>query len=161
MIFDLAIGEKEGNGGDLSQLGNDLAVVYGMENWFYLAMFGGNKEASTTNTPVADAKDYWGNNLLMPNDFSIQFNSETERALDKTALTSAGRVVIENAIKADLQFLKPQSTFTVDVQIVATDRINVTIKIITNITEQKIIIIDFKKTADGDWFISDFNEDFL
>ncbi len=160
-IFDLAIGENDGNGGDLRLVGNDLAVVNGIENMVYLAMFGGNVAQSTTPVPVADSKDYWGNNLLMQNDPSIQFNSETERALNNTPLTSSGRVIIENAIKKDLEFLSPQSVVTVTVTIVATDRINVNIRVVTNLTGEQIIIINFKKSSDGDWFLEDFNDDFL
>lgn len=162
MNFDLAISEKDGNGGDLQQLGNDLAVVNGIENMPYLAMFGGNREASTGTIPIADAQDYWGNNLFMAGDASIQFNSKTERILNSTELTSAGRVIIENAIKDDLQFLEPQAKITVVVTIEATDRLRVSIRIELSLQPIRMIIINFKKsTSDGDFFISDFTDDFL
>jgi hypothetical protein len=158
--FDLAVIET-GNGGDLQLIGNDLAVVGNIENMPYLGMFGGNVEQSTTDTLVADSKDWWGNGLLMKSNPSIQFNSTVERVINKTALTSSGRVVIENAIKNDLQFLLPQATITVSVSIVATDRLNVNIKIVLDNQNEQITIINFKKSSDGDFFIMDFNNDFL
>lgn len=164
MIFDLAIIET-GNGGDIQLLKNDLAVVQGIENMPYLAMFGGNKEQSTENVnanqPVpAQSFDWWGNNLFMQGDQSIQFNSKVEKILNTTPLTSAGRVLIENAIKKDLEFLEEIATITVVVTIVATDRIDINIEIKQTNNDQKVIIISFKKSADGDWFLFDFNDDF-
>lgn len=160
MTFDLAILET-GNGGDLQIIGSDLAVVKGIENMPYLGMFGGNVEQSTTSVLVADSKDWWGNRLLMESNQSIQFNSIVEKALNTTSLTSAGRVIIENAIKEDLKFLSPQATVEVSVTIVATDRINVKIKVGINVGGEQIIIINFRKSVDGDWFLTDFNNDFL
>lgn len=161
MIFDLALIETDGNGGDIQLRGNDLAVVNSIENMPYLAMFGGNVLQSSTADVNVDSKDWWGNKLLMTNDASIQFNSLTERVLNSTALTSGGRITIENAIKKDLEFFAPTSTVTVVVSIIATDRISVNIKIVTPFEGQQLIIINFRKTSTGDWFIEDFNNDFL
>jgi hypothetical protein len=73
--MDLAIIET-GNGGDLQLVGNDLAMVNGIENMPYLGMFGGNIEESTVNkVEKLQSFDWWGNNLLMPGNQSIQFNS--------------------------------------------------------------------------------------
>lgn len=162
MSFDAAIIETL-NGGDLQQVGSDLAVVYGIENMVYLAMFGGNTEASTSTKVVTlDSKDWWGNSVLMPNDASTQFNSLTERTLKTTALTSAGRVIIENAVKKDLDFFKDLgATVTVSVSIIDTDHIRILIRIELE-QEIKIITVNFRKATDGDFFIMDFNStDFL
>ncbi len=161
-MFDLAIIET-GNGGDLQLVGNDLGVVRGIENMPYLAMFGGNVESVTQNR-VQDAQsfDYWQNNLFMPNDQSIQFNSIVEKTLNTTALTSSGRVIIENAIKKDLSFLADGGALLeVSVTIVSTDRINVTLKVQQPLSAEKITIINFKKKSNGDWYIFDFNDDFF
>lgn len=162
MSFDLAVIEANGNGGDLQLVGNDLAIVYGLENMPYLGMFGGNLEESTINNVVRlQSFDWWGNNLLMPNNQSIQFNSIVERTLNNTALTSAGRVIIENAIKTDLAFLSSVATITVSVIIVSTDRINVSLSVLQNTNNTKVTIINFRKQENGDWYIFDFNDDFF
>lgn len=160
-MFDLSVIETL-NGGDVQQVGNDLAVVYSIENMIYLGMFGGNVEASTDNASVQiESFDYWGNTLLMFNNPSQQFNSLTERTINTTPLTSSGRVLIENAIKKDLEFFKDLGgTVTVNVEIVATDKIKVRIRVELN-NQQQITIINFRKSLDGDFFILDFNDDFL
>ncbi len=159
MTFDLEINET-GNGGDIVLIKNDLSVVNGIENQPYLGMFGGNVEAITAAERANDAKDYWGNNLLMQADATIQFNSIVEKTLNTVPLTSSGRVIIEDAIKQDLQFLSPLATIKVVVTIVATDRINVDIKISTDIGKEQNIKIGFALGGDGDWVIEDFNNDF-
>lgn len=160
--FDLAIIETL-NGGDLQQKGNDLAVVNGIENMIYLALFGGNLEASTqSNIVQAQSFDYWANSLLMLNTPSQQFNSETERTINSTALTSSGRVLIENAIKKDLEFFSDLgATIEVTVDIVATDKIKVSIRVTLPQQQTTITIINFRKSSDGDFFILDFNDDFF
>jgi len=160
-MFDLSVIETL-NGGDVQQVGNDLAVVYNIENMIYLGMFGGNVEASTDNTSVQiESFDYWGNSLLMFNNPSQQFNSLTERTINTTPLTSSGRVLIENAIKKDLEFFKDLGGIvTVSVEIVATDKIKVRIRVELN-NQQQITEINFRKSLDGDFFILDFNDDFL
>jgi len=126
--MDLALIET-GNGGDLVNVGSDLRVFYGFENMPYLAMFGGNEEQSTPSQRLAtqQAFDWWGNNLFMPNNQDIQFNSETERALNIIPLTSAGRILIESAIKTDLQVMAPFVNVTVETAITATDRLEIAI----------------------------------
>lgn len=155
MHFDLAIIET-GNGGDLQLVANDLAIVNGIENMPYLGMFGGNQEQSKEQN-----LDWWGNNVLMPGNKSTQLNSTVERIINTTPLTSAGRLTIENAIKKDLEFLNDFATIKVTVSVVDTDRIDVNILVNQNLSNQKIITIKFKKPASGDWFILDFNDDFL
>lgn len=159
MIFDIKIIET-GNGGDLVFLKNDFEVVNGIENMPYLGMFGGNKAQTTPDAVDGDRKDWWANNLLMQADTSIQMNSITEKILDVVNLTSSGRVEIENAIKEDLKFLSDVATITVTVTIVATDRIDINLKIITDESNIKFIVIHLVRNGDGDWFIEDFNDDF-
>lgn len=160
-MFDVSVIETL-NGGDLQQVGNDLAVVYNIENMIYLGMFGGNVEASTDNNAVQiESFDYWANSLLMFNNPSQQFNSLTERTINSVPLTSNGRVLIENAIKKDLEFFKDLGgVVTVSVEIVATDKIKVSIRVELN-SQKQVTIINFRKSLDGDFFILDFNDDFL
>lgn len=161
-MFDPVIIET-GNGGDLQLVGNDLGVVFNIENMIYLALFGGNKEEVTKVKIVeVESFDYWANNLLMPGNPSQQFNSITEKTLDKVALNSEGRILIENAIKKDLEFLYDFGvTYTVTASIQSDDRLRVEIKIFLDKTKPTVTIINFKKSADGDFFILDFNDDFL
>lgn len=162
-MFDLAVVET-GNGGDLQLSGNDLAQVFGIENMPYLAMFGGNPGFVTDNQVTQEQSfDFWGNNLLMNSNQSIQFNSLTENLLNIIALNSAGRVQIENAIKADLDFMSSFAVISVTVTIVATDRINVQLTIKQNDSSISITIINFKKvsTPGGDFWVLDFNNDFF
>lgn len=121
---------ETGNGGDLNRIGADLALVYSFENMPYLALFGGNK-AAVTGPRLATQQDFswWGNALLFPNNPSLQFNSLTEKALDEIPLTSSGRLLIEEAIKKDLEFMRPFANVSVSTEIVATDHIRIGIGI--------------------------------
>lgn len=135
---------ETGNGGDLNKKGNDLSVVFGFENMPYLALFGGNKEAVTKPRIASEqAFDYWANSLLMPNDPSIQFNSLTEKTLETVALNSAGRLLIEDAIKKDLEFMSPFAEITVSTTIISTDhlRIGIGLKQPDNLQEKEFIYI--------------------
>lgn len=142
--MDIQIRET-GNGGDAIKNLKDLSVIFGFENVPYLAMFGGNlKQSTPTKRDVSQlAYDWWGNDLLMPNDTLIQFNSETERALDQIPLTSSGRVLIENAVKADLSVMESYCKVTVDTQITSDDRIEigVTLKRPDNLTSTSFVYI--------------------
>lgn len=100
--MDVAIYES-GSGGEFRLLGNDLDGTSGLYNQVYLALFGGNTEASTARDMSAPRSDWWGNALLLQD--AAQFNSETERTLRNTALTSSGRAAIERAVRKDLQYL--------------------------------------------------------
>ena len=160
-MFDLAIFET-GDGGDYLLNGSDLAIVNGIENMPYIGMFGGNIEQSTVNNKSSDVNlDYWGNSLLMNANQPIQFNSTVERTLRDSPLTSAGRAVIENSIKADLKFLQALGIpVEVSVAIIATDRIDVTLTI-TYPTKVNVKILNFKKNlTNGYFYLFDFSDDF-
>lgn len=162
MAFDLAILEADGNGGDLMLVGNDLAVVFDIENMPYIALFGGNVKQSTETRPTEQSFDYWANSLFYLSEKTVQFNSTFEKTLLTTELTSEGRVILENAMKTDLQFIVDMGyKVEVAVEIAATDRINSSIKITKPTGGGVITIIKFKKQLNGDFFIQDFNNDFF
>lgn len=123
------------NGGDLVKTSKDLQVIYGFESMPYLAMFGGNVEENTPDLRISNRQyfDWWGNNLLFPKDPSVQFNSETERTLNSVALTSQGRVDIEEAVRKDLDFFRDVAEVKVEVNILSDDRVSIGIKIIQQI----------------------------
>ena len=68
----------------------DLVTIEGLQNMVYIALFGGNTEASTPIERIDNelAFDYWGNTLFDLNEPQAQFNSLTERTLTETALNS-------------------------------------------------------------------------
>lgn len=115
------------SGGELVKTTKDFEVIYGFANMPYIALFGGNVEASTPveRVETEQNKDFWGNELLMLENPGIQFNSETERTLIKTPLTSAGRGIIQQAVFEDLRFMKDFARVGVSVAIVATDRVRI------------------------------------
>lgn len=157
--MDLALIETN-DGGDVQLKGADLAMIFGIENQPYLALFGGNIEQLPSVKNPEQSLNYWGNDLLYFSDTAQQFNSFTEISFDTVPLTSSGRVQLENAMKRDLDYLKKlNAIFTVSVTIVSTDRIDTIIKI-TQGKDTSIVIINYKKKADGDFFIFDFNNDF-
>lgn len=162
MIWDVAIIETR-NGGDLTLNGNDLGVVNSIENALYLSWFGGNVGASTKTPRVAGEQDfsYWGNFFIQNPD--AQFNSLTERTLNNTPLTSAGRIVIENAMKKDLSALAKNNSITVSVSIVSTDRINVALKVVLPQGGEKVKTFEITRnpnTGDFDFNDFDFNDFF-
>ncbi len=122
---------ETGNGGDVARKTKDLFVIEGLQNMPYLAMFGGNLQANTPVKRLASeqAFDYWGNSLFSQNDLTTQFNSNTERALNNTPLTSAGRIVIENAVKKDLQFMLPFANVEVSVTIPGMNMVQIYLRI--------------------------------
>lgn len=129
--MDLQVIENAGNGGDLVKKPKDLSVIEGFQNMPYLAMFGGNTAASTgKRIPSEQAFDWYANSLIFSEDATIQFNSETERALNNTPLTSSGRAIIENAVKADLKFMKAFCQVGVSVTIPETDKVVIGIRLI-------------------------------
>lgn len=113
-MADLLIKET-GNGGDLVLKGNDLAMVSGAENMPYLSMFGG--------------VNWWGNDLLLGEDIDLQFNSESEDAINDISLNSSGRVALENAIQRDLASLKKNSNsaLVASVSFISSERISIEI----------------------------------
>lgn len=147
--MDLKIVEQ-GNGGDLLVSGKDLAMYQGFENMIYLALFGGNVEQDTpqTRNEAEQAFDFWGNTVFFNNDSSLQFNSQTERMLQSVALSSSGRLQIEQAVKKDLEFMQAFAKVSVSVTIpdrtesrTDTLRINIGVLEPDNLTEKKYVYI--------------------
>lgn len=118
------------NGGDLNRVGNDIAIAYGFENMPYIAMFGGNPAQSTPVQRVPGEQNFdWFGNVFESNPV-LQTNSLTERTLRDVALNSAGRITIEQAVNADLEFMRLFATVNVVVSIISDDRVQIDISII-------------------------------
>ena len=160
---------ETGNGGDLKIINNDLAPQGGWGNMVYMGMFAGNYEASTRNrVPAEEMKDYWAHALLLPQDSSKQLNSLTERTLASTPLNSAGRVLIEQAVKEDLKFMSAFAVVTVKVTIVSDDKVNILVRVqqpdngSSAVYREYIFIWDAtKQELNGDFSLFDFNDDFF
>jgi phage gp46-like protein len=136
---------ETGNGGDLVRTTRDLKTIDGFENMIYLSMFGGNVEG---DTPVQrldsqQAVDYWGNTVAFAQDQGMQFNSQTERSLIENALTSAGRSLIEQAVKNDLIWMKVLARIGVSVSIIGIDKVLIAIRVIRpdNLQQRDFIYI--------------------
>lgn len=127
---DLSIYET-GSGGDLEIKGNDIASSSGIFSMVYMAFFGGNPQANTTGNELDSELrgDWWGNALLFQDEPEIQFNSNLERALNETPLTSSGRIIIEQAAKKDLEFMKEFANISVSVSVISDDRVSIDVKI--------------------------------
>jgi hypothetical protein len=123
---DIALYET-GNGGDLFIENSDVSTVGTLTHQVYIALFGGNVEASTKGNELETEKrnDWWANSLIFKEDSTRQFNSETERILNTTALNSSGRIKIERAVKNDLKFLSQIINLSVLVQIISDSKINI------------------------------------
>ena len=133
------------NGGELVKTSKDLTVIEGIQNMVYLALFGGNVLASTTNKRLETEQDFswWGNPVLHPNEPDLQFNSITERNLINIPLTSSGRSQIESGVKQDLAFMKSFARVAVVVSIVDHDKVLIGVKIQQpdNLDNQQFIYI--------------------
>ncbi len=119
-----------GTGGDIHISGNDLALGETFFQSIYLALFGGNIEASTIGNELKEQerKDYWANELFFKDNREKQFNSETENILSKTALSSKGRIEIKKAVEKDLRFLTSIVDVFVDVSILTHNRVEIKIR---------------------------------
>lgn len=136
---------ENGDGGDFELLGNDIVMINGFQNMPYLGLFGGNVEAVTTGAKIPDeqAFDWWGNNLLDPNNYAVQMNSTLEKTLMNVALTSQGVNTIREAVIKDLQFMKAFSNTTVSVSLPYVDKIRIEIIILepTNKTSTEFVFL--------------------
>lgn len=121
---------ESGSGGQLALINNDIALTEVLYNQFYLALFGGNIDASTTGNEINGQirNDYWANSLFFADNSVKQFNSNTERVLDSVVLNSSGRLEIERAVNEDLSYLKNIVNFTVNVYFDQTNKVVIEVK---------------------------------
>lgn len=121
---------ETGDGGDAVLLGNNIKTISGFENMIYIGLFGGNPGNPTLGAKQQEQIfDFWGNYMLEPSERRVWFNSNTEYVLENTALTSAGRIEIEQAVLSDLEFMREFAEISVNVQIIEVDKVKITITI--------------------------------
>lgn len=125
---DLSLFET-GSGGDFAVIDNDLLMGESLYQQIYIALFGGNIEASTKSVYLDSEErfDYWGNTLIWKDEKTKQFNSETERAIQNNVLNSSGRLNILQAVNVDLEYLKTIINFEADVSILSRDNLRITV----------------------------------
>ena len=125
---------ETGASGDFFIENGDLLMGESLYQQIFLALFGGNIEASTKDEYLESEErfDYWGNVLIWKKEKSKQFNSETERTIQENVLNSQGRLAILRAVNEDLTYLKTIINYTVDVIISGRDNL----KIIVSFTEK-------------------------
>jgi hypothetical protein len=122
--MDLKIIET-GSGGDLVFEDGDISLTSEVFNQPYLSHFGGNKEALTSDYTIGEErKDYWANTLILQD--NERFDSEFEKMLNSTELSSSGRLKLEQAAKNDLIYLDGFSDKTSSVNITGSDKILLT-----------------------------------
>ena len=133
---------ETGSGGDISILNDDLLMGESLYNQVYLALFGGNIEASTKESYIINEErlDYWGNSLIWKNNRAIQFNSETEKTIQNTTLNSSGRLTIIQAVNKDLAYLDSIINFTVDIQINGRDNLKISVYFTEKTNQQDRVI---------------------
>lgn len=134
---------EDGNGGQLLQRNNDIATTDSLAILAYLAMFGGNKDASTK--PLSDEQklnyDWWGNYKEEKSETWI--NSETEKILTGIVLNSRSIETITQAVKKDTSKLQQYGEIEIEVNIVSLNRVR--IKIITSQGDDFTIVWDNTK----------------
>ena len=125
---------ESGSGGEMDIVSNDLLMGEVLFQQVYLALFGGNVEANTIGNELVSEErfDYWANPLFFAEIPSKQFNSNTERELQKVVLNTAGRLRIIQVVNEDLSYLTILLNYDVDVQFVGTNLI----RIIVNFTQK-------------------------
>jgi hypothetical protein len=138
---DLSIFEC-GDGGELALINGDLALAETLYQQVYLALFGGNVEGSTVlNTPVNEVRhDWFGNTLYYTDTPEKQFNSNTEKVLKTTVLNSTGRILILRTVESDLQYLKNVANVEVNVVILSTYKVQITVVLTQPQNQQDVVM---------------------
>lgn len=120
---------ESGNGGEMAIVSNDLLMGESLFQQVYLALFGGNVEAVTRGDELITEErfDWWGNSLFFAETPTKQFNSITERTINSVALNGQGRLAIINAVNEDLSYLTELLNYSIDVEILAVNKIRIII----------------------------------
>ena len=118
---------ENGNGGELAVLSGDIVLAESLYQTIYIALFGGNVEASTIGNEIDSEErfDYWANTLIFKDKISKQFNSKTEKTLSEVTINTSGRLKIESAVEEDLLFLKNIVNLKVNIVILSADKIEI------------------------------------
>ena len=120
------------DGGDYNVTNNGITLDNSIKTLVYDSMFGGNVVESTTGEikpPGAIYNDFWGNSDNIQ-DTNNQFNSEFERVVNNTPITSGNLNKFVAAIEIDVAFMQGLGyieSVDVDVFIISKDRLEINI----------------------------------
>jgi hypothetical protein len=126
-VSDIKIFESN-DGGEWSLLNDDIETTTGFAQMVYLALFGGNIEASTVENEVVkldERLDWFGNKT-----FDLDFNSTFEALLSATPLNSAGVSLLEQSAIKDLEFMKIFADVEVEGSIIAPQKFQLIVNVI-------------------------------
>lgn len=121
---------ESGSGGEMAIISNDLLIGETLYQQVYLALFGGNIEASTRgDEPFGNERfDWWGNSLFFAENPNKQFNSETEKTITNLVLNSSGRLRLLQAVNSDLEYLNELLDYEVEVFFNDYNRVKIEVK---------------------------------
>lgn len=130
MIKDISIFES-GSGGDLLIINDDLTLTNLLFQIVYLSLFGGNIEASTLGNerPGVVRDDWWANSLLFKDQIEQQMNSQTEMTLNKVALNSSGRLLIQDSVRNDLRHMATFADVSSDVILNELNKVQIIVRL--------------------------------
>lgn len=133
---------ESGNGGEMAIVSNDLLMGESLFQQVYLALFGGNVESVTRGDELITEErfDWWGNSLFFSETPTKQFNSITERTINSVALNGQGRLSIINAVNEDLRYLTELLNYSIDVEILAVNKIRIIINFTPKLNQENRIL---------------------
>lgn len=146
---------ESGSGGEMAIVSNDLLMGEALFQQVYLALFGGNVEANTIGNELISEErfDYWQNPLFFAETPSKQFNSNTERELQKVVLNTSGRLEIIKTVSDDLEYLSNLLKYDVDVQFVGTNHIRIIINFAQKGSQENRVLQMVYDNAKGELII--------
>ena len=146
---------ESGSGGEMAIVSNDLLMGEALFQQVYLALFGGNVEANTIGNELISEErfDYWQNPLFFAETPSKQFNSNTERELQKVVLNTSGRLKIIQTVSDDLEYLSNLLKYDVDVQFVSTNHIRIIINFAQKGSQENRVLQMVYDNAKGELII--------
>ena len=146
---------ESGSGGEMAIVSNDLLMGEALFQQVYLALFGGNVEANTIGNELLSEErfDYWQNPLFFSETPSKQFNSNTERELQKVVLNTSGRLEIIKTVREDLEYLSNLLKYDVDVQFVGTNHIRIIINFAQKGSQENRVLQMVYDNAKGELII--------
>lgn len=115
------------DGGDIEIINGVVTMESGLGTSVYLSLFGGNENDS--GLQADNSRQWWGN--LSETDPAKQYRSRTQYALRSLPAVPANMLRLQDAVKADLDWMLAEVASKIDVvtTMPALNRVNITIAI--------------------------------